>query len=220
MAASTIETLKSEIQDLQARYRALTEDHLFVLWFLHAYLVDEEDSAARALAGGPNDKGIDALLLDESSESVFLVQGKFRATIGRKSEARGDVTSFASMADVLLGEPDRFREFLEGIDALVEEKLRAARKRLSRKNDPYQLQLLYVTLGRVSEGLRREATDIVRQAGPRASIRVLDGRQVLGLLDDYLDGVAPPVRSLDLPIETGGRVTSSSHHSLRPGVRH
>lgn len=209
MATSTIETLKAQIQDLHERYPALADDNLFVQWFLHAYLVDEEEAAARALTGGPNDKGIDAVLVDEASETVFLVQGKFRTTVGGKSEGRADVTSFASTANVLLGDADGFREFLDGIDPLVEERLRTARKRLSRKSAPYRLQLLYVTLGRVSEGLQKEATDIVRAGGPAASIRILAGKQVLGLLDDYLDGVAPPVRSLDLPIETGDRVTAS-----------
>ncbi len=32
---------------------------------------------------------------------------------------------------------------------------------------------------------------------------------MLALLSDYLDGVAPPVRSLDLPVEVGGRIKSS-----------
>jgi hypothetical protein len=209
VATSTIETLQSEIRDLHDRYPALTDDNLFVLWFLHAYLVDEEETAARALAGGANDKGVDAVLVDESSESVFVIQGKFRTKVGAKSEDRTDVTSFASMADVLLGEPEKFREFIHGIDPLVEERLRGARKRLTRKNNPYQLQLLYVTLGRVSDGLRQESGQMVRRVGPTASMTLLDGKQILGLLDDYLDGVAPPVRSLDLPIETGGRVASS-----------
>jgi hypothetical protein len=37
---------------------------------------------------------------------------------------------------------------------------------------------------------------------------ILDYRQVLGLLDDYLDGVAPPVRSLDLRVESGKKAGS------------
>ena len=40
----------------------------------------------------------------------------------------------------------------------------------------------------------------------RGEFRLFDGTQVLGLLTDYLDGVAPPIPSLDLPFEPSGAI--------------
>jgi len=51
--------------------------------------------------------------------------------------------------------------------------------------------------------LRDEANRLVRRSSDRASIDIFDGRQVLLLLRDYLDGVAPPVPSLELEMESG-----------------
>src|SRR5205807_10342707 len=49
-----------------------------------------------------------------------------------------------------------------------------------------------------------EAGRIARQAD--ASIQVFDGKRVLRLLSDYLDGVAPPIPQLELEMESGHSV--------------
>jgi len=51
--------------------------------------------------------------------------------------------------------------------------------------------------------LAKEAERIVRRAERPSSIDVIHGNRLLRLLSDYLDGVAPPVPSLDLEIESG-----------------
>jgi hypothetical protein len=54
-----IQDLREELKDFGTRFRGLTENDLFVLWFLQAYLVDDEDLAARGLVGGSGDKSVD-----------------------------------------------------------------------------------------------------------------------------------------------------------------
>ena len=64
-------------------------------------------------------------------------------------------------------------------------------------------------MGKCSEGLVDEAKRMVRRADFPTSIQVINGRQTLLLFSDYLDGVAPPVPSLDLEIESGQGVQVS-----------
>lgn len=208
-ATATIEDLQGEIEDFKLRFPSLSDDQLFVLWFQHAYLVDEDGQAAKALAGASNDKGVDALLVDDKAKTVFVTQGKYRRNAGKKQETLSDVTSFAALGQVLW-EKDKleFESFCDGLDPLVKDKLEEARERLLRRKD-YKLILYYVTLGRCSPGLVKEATRVARWADGQTEVVILDYRQVLGLLDDYLDGVAPPVRSLDLRVESGGKAGSS-----------
>src|SRR5262249_9256626 len=60
-----------------------------------------------------------------------------------------------------------------------------------------------------SPALRDEADRIVRGAAAPTTFELFDGKRVLLLLSDYLDGVAPPVPSLDLEIESGGGVRTT-----------
>jgi len=208
-AMATIEDLQGEIEDFKLHFPSLSDDQLFVLWFQHAYLVDGEMNAAEALAGASNDKGVDAVLIDDKAKTIFVTQGKLRKYAGKKQETRSDVASFAALGESLWErDKSEFEDFCDGLDPLVKDKLEDARERLLRRKD-YKLILYYVTLGRCSQGLTEEATHIARRAGGQTEVVVLDYRKVLGLLDDYLDGVAPPVRALDLRVESGKKAGSS-----------
>jgi hypothetical protein len=66
-----IQDLREELKDFGTRFRGLTENDLFVLWFLQAYLVDDEDLAARGLVGGSGDKSVDAVVIDDRARTVF-----------------------------------------------------------------------------------------------------------------------------------------------------
>jgi hypothetical protein len=203
---ATHKRLKSELTELGNRYLGLKDDSLFVLWFLRAYVTDDEQKAADAICGGARDKSVDALVIDERSQSAFIVQGKYRGTVGKQHEDRAAVMQVASLADVLFGQDGTFSDFVSNASPQVTDLLREARKHLLRRH--YRLWLYYVTLGRCSPGLRKEAERAAARSAPvdRCHLQVFDGRGVLSVLRDYLDGVAPPVPALDLEIETGAGV--------------
>jgi hypothetical protein len=193
--------LKRELDDFRERFPKLADDQLFVVWFLRAFVTDDETQAVKALAGGSKDKGIDAILVDDDAKVVVLAQGKYRAKSGRKNEHRADVTSFAQLACDLTGDKETFRSLCDDLLPETEQRLTKARHRILK--DHYRVQLYYVTLGRCSVSLVKEAESIVRGADSPSMINFLDAARVLLLLSDYMDGVAPPVPSLDLEMETG-----------------
>jgi len=200
--------LMRELTDYRDRYPRLADDELFVLWFLRAFVTEKDDEAAEALCGGPRDKGVDAVLIDEPAKMVFVVQGKYRKSVAAKSEQRGDVMGFAGLATILDADGRRFAEFTRDMAPEAADRLSRARKRLRARNG-YRLQLLYVTMGKCSAALEEEARRIVGSVSIPASFEVFSGRRVLLLLADYLDGVAPPVPMLDLEIEAGHGIQSS-----------
>lgn len=99
-AKVSIRGIKDEIDQIRRTYPKLKDDSAFVLWFLRAYLADSEESARKALTGASNDKGIDAILIDERAKQVNLVQGKFHLSLGEVGEKRNDVLSFADLANL------------------------------------------------------------------------------------------------------------------------
>jgi len=202
----TLKDLKEALTELGERFRNFKDDDLFVLWFLRAYVTDNEDQAAKAISGGSNDKGVDALLIDDASRSVFIVQGKYRQSLGKKSESRSDVIAFAELARVLNTYSDeQVKEYLKDADLSVADALQKARKKVQKEK--YRTWLYFVTTGKVSSTIRKDTQQMVRQASRVARIEIIDGRRAMLLFGDYLDGVAPPVPALELEMEAGAGVT-------------
>jgi hypothetical protein len=204
----TEQDLKCELEDWQERFPRLKEDELFVAWFLRAFVADEDVQAVESLTGGSGDKDVDAVFFDERAKIAFIVQGKYRKGIWEKAESRKDVRSFAELAPDLCGDKTFFDTRLKATNPKVRDILQEARKRILDRG--YRLQLYYVTIGRVSSSVQDEAFTVVRRFGDVASIDIIDGREVLLMLADYLDGVAPPVPMLDLPMEAGEGVNCTS----------
>lgn len=202
----TLSDLTREIHEWQERYPRLKDDELFVAWFLRAYVVDDESQSVAALSGGSGDKDADAVYLDEQNKIVFIVQSKYRKELWGKAESRSDVKSFAELAQDLCGDESLFKIRLKATSPKVRQLLHESRKRIQHG---YRLQLYYVTIGRVSKNVFDEARAVVRRYADKASIDLFDGGQVLVKLADYLDGVAPPIPSLDLPMEAGNGIIST-----------
>jgi len=207
MAKASIQALRDELASLRERLPALKDDDLFVAWFLRAFVTDSDDLATGAVIGGPHDKSVDAVLIDDHGKMIFILQGKYRQEIGAKNESRNDIIAFADIAKRMCGEKKEFSAYTSDLNPMVRQRLEAARERIAGRG--YRLQLYYVTLGKCSDENRREAAHIVRQAEGKGDIDIVDGRRILLILGDYLDGVAPPVPSLDLEMEAGSGVRTS-----------
>lgn len=200
----TLKQLEQEVKDFRERFRHLADDQLFVVWFLRAFVTESETDAADALCGVSKDKNIDAVLFDDAAKVVFVIQGKYRKSLAARAEKPNDVRSFAQLSRIIGNDDKGFSSFCADLAPETEQKLKAARKRIL--SSGYRLQLYYVTLGRCSKPLIDEADRIARRTDVLAAMDVIDGRQILRLLADYLNGVAPPVPSLDLEMESGNGV--------------
>ena len=201
----SVDDLRRELGDLRDRHPKFADDELFVLFFLIASIAEDEQAAVSAICGGPRDKSVDAVLIDDSARIVFVVQGKYRQKLSKKNEHRADVIGFAQTAAAITGDNTGFESLAKNLAPEVLQRLQDARTRVRKRG--YKLHLYYVTLGKCSANHRDEAARVARRAG--AVFQVFDGKGVLLQLSDYLDGVAPPVPSLDLEIESGNAVRTT-----------
>ncbi len=204
--AITFEDLKAALRELGERFSNFREEELFIVWFLRAYVTESEERAAEAIIGGAGDKSLDAILVDDSSRAVFLVQGKNRKTLNGKPESRSDIVAFADLSARVHAKDDgEFESYVADMDAAVAERLRIARRKI--QNDNYRSWLYFVTTGKVGPVVRKDVQQQVHRVGDRTRIEVIDGKRAMLLFRDYLDGVAPPIPTLDLEMETGSGVT-------------
>jgi hypothetical protein len=209
--------LRRELDEFHYRYPKLSDDDLFILWFLRAVATETETDAAAALCGGSGDKNVDAVLIDERQRIVFIVQGKYHKRVGIKTERRNDVVGFAQLAVDLYGDNKVFTSLTKDMSPEVVHKLGEVRNRIRRRG--YALHMLYVTTGKCGNALHAEANRVVRSAGSDVSFELFDGKRVLLQLADYLDGVAPPVDLLDLEIESGSGISTSGYLNRYDGSR-
>src|SRR5262249_38250640 len=104
MKAMAIEDLKGEIEHVRKRHPELSSDNAFVLWFLLAYLTDDNDKALQALLGEARDVGVDAAYQDDEARRIYVIQAKYRVGSSGAREARNEVLALAALGDDLTGE--------------------------------------------------------------------------------------------------------------------
>lgn len=196
--------LKDEVAQIRNSIPQLKDDSAFVLWFLRAFLADTEDNARGALCGDTNDKGIDAILIDERAKQVNVIQGKFHHSLGEFSEKRNDVLSFVEVGLLPWQQKSILEAFYDNLDPFVRQKYEELVLRI--KNNKYELRLYYVTTGRCSELICKEAERRAHQAQGSMSISIIDARQIITIFRDYIEGVAPAVPTLELRIADEGSI--------------
>ena len=198
----SLNDLKEEVSLIRKNHPKLKEDDAFVLWFLRAFLADSEDQALKALTGATGDKNIDAILVDERLRQVHLVQGKFRQS--DYTEKRSDVLAFADLSNYPWEDKSVLQAFYSRLDSRVREKFDELLRHVH--SDKYELRLYYVTTGRCSKTIVDEAKARVQQAEGPVELFIFDINDVLTIFKDYLEGVAPAVPTLLLPLASEGPI--------------
>jgi hypothetical protein len=194
--------LKKEVVGFRDAYN-LRDDDAFVIWFLRAYVVDDDARARAALTDDNAERAIDAIHIDDSARVVHMVQGKFHTAINKASDKAADVGEFVDWAKLLYGPPPAFQTAIRTTAPIVTKKLKEARDRLVDRTG-YRLLMYWVSTGRASATTITSAEGKVRTQGVtqgrRARFEFIGGTRVLELLHDYLYGVAPVVPLLELPV--------------------
>lgn len=205
---ASLDELKAQLADIGERFTALKDHELFIVWFLRAYITENEEAAVDALTGSAWDQGADAVFIDDAAKAVFIVQGKYRHRLHGGTESRSDVQSFAELGVALAdSDNDIFNERTRKASADSLELIKKARVKVRQQG--YRLWMFYVTLARCSTELRHQAKQMIRKAQCQAELEVIDGKRVLVILRDYLDGVAPPIPSLELVLENNADVRNN-----------
>lgn len=200
-----IDSLGSFVKDLCVRKVNLPEEDAFVAWFIHVYLDKSEPEALKAITNGTNDQGIDAIVIDHPSHSVYFIQGKYRASDKEAhfaTEGRSDVLAFAGTLPRIV-EDDSRQRLLETANSRVSQKLKPAWKWIEKG---YDANLVYLTTGRISENIVKDAEIACIPRGhvdiePR--FMVFSSDEIKNLWEDYLNDAAPPIPMLSFPVTDG-----------------
>ena len=189
--------IKKEVREITQQVSGISPDNAFIVWFLRAFFTDDQDQAVNALTGGARDKGIDAIVIDHEARTVFVVQGKYHQGETAPNENRSDLMAFADYGHILSGPASEFKTILNNADANLQGYLEKARTAIVKSG--FRVGLLFVTTGKVSKAHAKELEEKVARQDS-ASLQIFDRATLLRLLDDYVEGAAPPVPRLRFPI--------------------
>ena len=159
----SFEDLQGEVNGFEKSHN-LQADDAFVVWFLRAYILDDEARAIEALTGDSDERAIDAIHIDDSAKVVHIVQGKFHGKIGKHTDAAASVDQFTAWAGRLYGAQTQFTQAITGIDPSAVKKLKQARDRLVTRTG-YRLVMYWVTTGRATPSTVKTAEQDVRAQG-------------------------------------------------------
>jgi hypothetical protein len=202
--------LRRQFELLRLRTPALStesDEDLFPVWILLTLATAHERQAAEAICGGSWDRGVDALLTDQATATVWIVQGKFRQQPDGGYETADDSRGFAQLAKLLAegsdnsSEPEFWRDIAKNTRGAGAKFLDASDKI---RNHGYKVHLVFASLWRFRKNVKTDASRIVaRSSLKNATIDLLGGSDVQRLLAYYIRDIAPAVPDLELPMPIG-----------------
>ena len=191
--------LKKSVQEFKDKYPSLQLDNAFIGWYLQSFITGNDNEAFSSIVGGANDKGVDAIYIDKETKSVFIIQGKYNQSERPSNALRADIIDLAQLGrSILLDENASFKMLIKRANIEVQEKLKEARMLV--QNNEYRLILLFITTSQINSTHLEQAKQLIED-WPLASYEGLSRPDLLRLMQDYIEGVAPPVPSLNIPIQ-------------------
>jgi hypothetical protein len=190
--------LQREILEIRDRYPHLTQDNAFVAWFMRAFITDDETQAVNSLTGKAGDKSSDAIYIDHDNRIVFIIQGKYHQN-SSVIEPRSCIIALADLARALMSErKEVYEAVLHKSNPIVKQLLTETRKAIQQRN--YQLVARFVTTGRISDTNIREGESRVEEF-ETARFETFSFKDLMKLMQDYIEGAAPPVPTISLNIQ-------------------
>ena len=133
---SLVATIKSEIdEDPFYQQNFSNEGQRFVAWYLRRVLLRPPSAIKFELTDSPNDKKIDAIVIDDDAREVFIIQGKYLSDMQVGPDGVGEILAAWS----LLRKPNSIQS--SGNRKLVE-RIEAFRKAL---DDEYDVEFRFIT---------------------------------------------------------------------------
>lgn len=190
--------LKKEVLEIKDRNPHLADDSAFVAWFLRAFITEDEKQAVESLTGQAGDKSSDAVFVDHDNRLVFIVQGKYHSH-NHASEPRSHIIALAALGrSVTTDRPEAFKTLLNKANPIAQKSFEEARNYVLKRD--YQLVLRYVSTGKISDTHIKDAESNIDDL-ENIRFETYSYNDLMKLMQDYIEGAAPPVPTVSLPVQ-------------------
>ncbi len=181
--------LVAEIGEIQDSL-GLHDYHAFLIWFLEQTTYLSRKQILRCICDGSHDKGIDAIIIDDTEREVNIIQSKFSGEFdGRIPES--EVKLLADTRRYFKNR-DSISKIVSHSNATVANLLPKAYDCVKGKN--YGLNLILISTKRASPGLMEQRNEL----GLKDNDNVYDRERILTLYDNHLRDFNPSLPSYKL----------------------
>ena len=193
---SMYEQIKKEIKQDFYQQNFDNDGQRFVAWYLRNIHLRDPNQAKYDLTDGANDKQIDAIVVDDNSSTVYIIQGKFIDADTINSEPLREVLS----SWLLLKKPV---ELQKEANQKLKQRLLDISKALE---DEYEIVFELVTTGNLTQNalndLKRFQEEIARDEELTASLNIVDNEELKRRYNLALDQENPLI-NFKLELENG-----------------
>ncbi len=198
MPVDFFKDLKKEVLEIKDRNPHLADDSAFVAWFLRAFITEDEKQAVESLTGQAGDKSSDAIYIDHDNRIVFIVQGKYHSH-NHTNEPRSHIIALSALGrSIATDRPESFKTLLNKANPIAQKSFEEARDYIHKRD--YQLVLRYVTTGKISDTHIRDAESNIDEFD-NTRFETYSYNDLMKLMQDYIEGAAPPVPTVSLPVQ-------------------
>jgi len=197
--------IKKEIRQTYYQQNFSNDGQRFVAWYLRNIHLRDANQAKYDITDGADDKQIDAIVVDDNSSAIYIIQGKFIGAISVDAEPLREVLS----SWVQLKNPVKLQE---GGNEKLKQRLADASKALE---DEYEVIFELITTANLTqsalEDLKRFQEELARNEELTASLNIVDNEELKRRYDLALERENPVINfTLELepnkyiPMEVAG----------------
>ena len=194
-----IKRLNNRIQEIATEYN-IPDHKAFILWYLSYSRFDSMNDAYACICDGANDRGIDAIYINEDHSKVVLVQSKYHHKGIHpisKSLLQAESKKLQDTIEKITGSDKQFYTLLEEASSTVQKKIRKARRFI--KKNCFEIEVIFITSYKMDQNTKKsiEKNLKARQVKPI----IFSREDMPEMVNDWEAGVAPHIPEVDLPVK-------------------
>ncbi|RLE44662.1 AIPR protein [Candidatus Woesearchaeota archaeon] len=188
--------IASEIKQTYYQQNFNNDGQRFVAWYLRNVHLRDPNQAKYDITDGPDDKQIDAIVIDDNNSTVFIIQGKFIGAETIDAEPLREVLSswvqIKNLSNLQEGANEKLKQRLVDLSNAIE--------------DEYEIVFELVTTGTLTPSaisdLKRFQDEIAKNGDMPASLFLVDNEELKRRYDLALEKEQPSIK-FSLQLESG-----------------
>ena len=187
------EKIKEEIKQTYYQQNFSNDGQRFVAWYLRNIHLRDSNQAKYDITDGADDKQIDAIVVDDNSSAVYIIQGKFIGAASVDAEPLREVlSSWVQLKDLVKlqeGGNEKLKQRLVDVSKAVE--------------DEYEVVFELIATANLTESalkdLKRFQEELAKSEELTASLNIVDNEELKRRYDLALEQESPVINfTLDL----------------------
>ncbi|MGD9546717.1 MAG: AIPR family protein [Candidatus Krumholzibacteriia bacterium] len=209
-----LDEIVCSIGDIDSRSKA------FIYWFAQAVITNPDNRVEilNALVEGPADKNCDIVYICDQTRMIYICQMKWHDKLEKNTEKYNDLAGLAEVVNSFRLNKADFRKRYNKANSGVRSLLFAAHQKFHAQKNDYRITGIFVTTGRVAEGVAKDAEKhaTADQMVGRCRYLVFSGKECCKVHQAF-SNLVPSLPEVEVGVKGGGELNHSEKTSKKFG---